>query len=84
MTVTVGTREPAQVVRSYATYTGWWCWVCQGLGGRDGEYDCICCCSLGEHETVLPPPCAPPAALTGLDRRWWGLDRDEETEAPRG
>ncbi len=88
MSVTVGTREPHQVVFSYATYAGWWCWRCSGLGGPgDGitDAECVCCRGSGEHEQVLPPPCAPPAALTGLDRRWWGIGADdEETEVPRG
>ena len=78
MTVTVGTGDPRDLVQSYATYGGWWCWACDGGG-------CECCGHTGEHTGVLPPPCAPPAALTGLDRRWWGIGADDEdTEVPRG
>lgn len=78
MSVTVGTLEPREVVVSYATYAGWWCWGCDGAG-------CECCGQTGEHAGVLPPPCAPPAAPTGLDRRWWGIGADDEdTEVPRG
>lgn len=84
MTPTVGTRPPHEVVDVYLTVDGWWCWWCQGLGGpRDVlSADCICCRGQGEHDGVLPPPCAPPAARTGLDPQWWGMDID--TEVPRG
>lgn len=61
-------------VWSYTTYDGWWCWTCEGMGcAEGGTEDCRCCGGGGEHEDVLPPPCAPRAALTGLDLRWWGI-----------
>lgn len=87
MSVTVGTHPPHQVVDLYLTIAGWWCWLCQGLGGPRAivTADCICCRGMGEHEGVLPPRCAPRAAVTGLDRTWWGMGADDEdTEVPRG
>ena len=67
---------PAPALISYDTYDGWWCWRCDGLGGpADGaDAQCICCRGWGEHDQVLPPRCAPPAAMEGIDRRWWGID----------
>jgi hypothetical protein len=76
VSVTVGTSPPYQVVDVYLRFDGWWCWWCAGLGGPDATEtaDCICCRGEGEHEGVLPPRCAPAAALTGLDRKWWGIE----------